>query len=754
MTRFFLSIIIITLFPLMVAGQDDSELISKIDSLIVLIDSDKNNSRLQDTLINTVMRLDDAELQYSYTKKMLRYAEESGDPQRLLYALHRTGYFANMIGETVEGLDLTFRALNLADSLHDDKMISNCLLNIGSYYAEYDHDICLHYYDLAIEAANKINNYSDLELVYYDLALFFMDRDIYNYATNYMEKARDAYLKNGNITQATSTEYNLTIRMDRALYYFQTSDTINALAVLDSLNSGYDNIQNVKGLAGEANLSMGICNANLQALDICPDSLRASYLKYAKIYLDKLNDVIEQYNVEWLLPESYNRLHALYLMACGDYKSARKYATNRDFFNHDYDFLEVSLRYSKHKGDYRKALECLEFISKIQFTKLSVQTAANYVNLQSKKIFDDRIRDIQAEAETRDFIFREDQRRHNAILRYILVVFAVVLVIIAVFVYSHYSNNRITANLRRTHDEIAAQNDTLNRLNGEISSQTAEIISQSKIIEQQRDTLGETLHLLKYSFTVGVNIQRALVWDDYQLREQIGDSFVFWKPLQMVSGDFYWFSNIGGRDFLLVADCTGHGVPGALLSIYVISMLNDYVKRNANRSAAEILEIIKQAYLEQFVRGDRDFYDGMDCALVIIDRANMSVNYAGARRPLVQISDGQIIEHRPDKISIGNNPLRNSTRFTDHTISIRRGDMLYAFSDGIADQFGDEDCSTKFGNRQLYDILQEVSYLDTTIQKTVIQSVVQNWRTGAFYAGLSKREVPQLDDQLLIGVRV
>lgn len=87
-------------------------------------------------------------------------------------------------------------------------------------------------------------------------------------------------------------------------------------------------------------------------------------------------------------------------------------------------------------------------------------------------------------------------------------------------------------------------------------------------------------------------------------------------------------------------------------------------------------------------------------------------------------------------------------------IPVHPGDMLYAFSDGISDQFGDEDGLTKFGTQQLIDILQEVSFLDTTIQKTIVESVVENWRTGAYYAGLSRTSVPQLDDQLLVGVRV
>ncbi|MBO7441070.1 MAG: SpoIIE family protein phosphatase, partial [Bacteroidales bacterium] len=110
--------------------------------------------------------------------------------------------------------------------------------------------------------------------------------------------------------------------------------------------------------------------------------------------------------------------------------------------------------------------------------------------------------------------------------------------------------------------------------------------------------------------------------------------------------------------------------------------------------------------------------------------------------------------YKPDKISISYNPTRKDEPFTDHQIQIQKGDMVYAFSDGISDQFGYEDGVTKFGSRQLQNILTEMSFFDLPAQRRIIESSVDNWRIGAFFAGLTEIKAPQLDDQLLIGVRI
>ena len=332
---------------------------------------------------------------------------------------------------------------------------------------------------------------------------------------------------------------------------------------------------------------------------------------------------------------------------------------------------------------------------------------------------------------------------------------SIVLLIIVVCLYGLWQRNRANTQLQQATEKLLMTNEKLNTQHEEIIRQTDEIQQQSGIIKTQRDNLSDTNYQLLDSINTARDIQRALMVSSEKLGEAVGDNFIYWQPLNIVSGDFYWCTKIGQQSYLAVADCTGHGVPGALLSMYGISMLNDIVRRMSHTNAAEILDSLKAAFVRSFASDEEQFFlDGMDVALIIIDRDQMTIDYAGAKRPLLIVSDGTLHEYKPNKISIGHNPMRKDEKFTDHPISVQKGDMVYAFSDGISDQFGYDDGVTKFGSKQLQNILTEMSYFDLPTQKKIIESSVDNWRIGAFLAGLTEIKAPQLDDQLLIGVRI
>ncbi len=753
MFRKWLIIIVLCLARITAMGQ--GACVSPLeDTLRRIIGISADEKQTLHNIQQLISRTEDVEEKYFYSKAFLDRSLDFGNDSILMHAYLYAGYSAHLTGKPLEALDFTYKSLMIADSLQYHKVITNCYLNLGCFYAQLDLEECLKYYNLGIQEAERHNFYNDLEPLYYNVAIFYLERKVYNLAVEYFEKARQAYLKTGKTSQAATAEYDFTIGLNRLLYHIQMRDTARSVQMLDSMNAGIATVRSLETMEGLANVSMGLCECNLMVLEnnFCGD--KANYLLFAEQYLDILGDLIERYNIQWLIPEAYNTVYARFLLLMGKKSDVAALLADEENFSQATDFCYVKYLYSKSVGRYRDALEFLNTFMRMQNGTRSVQSAANYADQQELMEYDRKMEAMRKESALRNSAYQLQQNR-NAIAKYfVIALLLIMLVIIFQFLYSHHNSNIVREKLTRTHAELSQRNAMLNNLHEEILSQTDEIQSQKLIIENQRDTLAEANHLLNYSINVGRDIQRALIWDEYQLKGMLGDSFVFWKPLHVVSGDFYWFTEIGDRKFVLVADCTGHGVPGALLSMYGIAMMNDYVKRNSHLGASEILELIKEAYIAQFVRGDSDFYDGMDCALMILNRSEMTVEYSGARRPLIQIHDGEVIHHRPDRISIGINPMREHCRFSNHVIPVHQGDMIYAFSDGISDQFGDEDGTTKFGTQQLLDILQEVSFLDTSIQKTIIESVVVNWRTGAYYAGLSRTSVPQLDDQLLIGVRV
>lgn len=754
MLRIF-AILLIAALPLLAVGQESYESrYHDLDSLRIVVDRADDSISVYKALQRLVKIDDNVENCLQYSHRMLNIAEHLQDSLKMMRCYQQLGVCYNNFGDNDNGVDYAFKALLIAQRYNDLDIEAQCLFNIASFYSEDQLDEAMDYFVRAIDLSEKLGNYANLENIYYNIAIFYLERDILNMAVENLQMARDAYMKGGNINLSSSTEYNLTIRATKLLYYFQMRDSAQIMSSLDSLNGCIEISRQIVDFAGVANFYIALCDCNLKALDYCPESERDKYLGFARQHLDLLMGVIEYYNVQWLIPESYNTLYARYLMAAGQYKAAGAIINDPENFSNEYEYAKVRYQYYIHEGKYRQALQVADFLKHYSYSLLSIQKAVNYDHIQSKLDYERQMVAIKQEADQRNQEFESAKRLNEILAHHAVIVLVILLLIIGVFLYSHHSNNILKEQLTCSKSDISNHHLLLSKQQEKIVAQTSEILEQSKLIQQQRDDLEETNHYLTHSINVGADIQKAFLYNESQVSDILGKCFVFWKPLHMVSGDFYWTSKIVDREFLLVADCTGHGVPGALLSMYGIAMLNDYVKRNANCNAAGILEIIKAAYLKQFVRGDEFLCDGMDCALIIINREEMTVDYAGARRPLIQIRNGEILEYRPDKISIGNNPMRPNTKFTNKVIDIQHGDMLFAFTDGIADQFGGDDSATKFGNQQLKEILSEISFLDTTIQKTIIASVIDNWRRGPYYAGLSSKEVSQLDDQLLIGVRV
>ncbi len=251
------------------------------------------------------------------------------------------------------------------------------------------------------------------------------------------------------------------------------------------------------------------------------------------------------------------------------------------------------------------------------------------------------------------------------------------------------------------------------------------------------------------------NIQNASLPKDDYLAEMFGDYFLIYKPLNIVAGDFYWANMVGNYRVLVCADCTGHGVPGAFVSMLGISLLNEVVvNMTGELRASRILDLLRSKLMSAlgqdkklYERGQRINMDGMDLALVMIDYDNMKLQFAGAYRPLWIWRNGEIIILKPDKMPIGIY-LGEHRHFTNREFEIQKGDVLYMFSDGIPDQFGyTDDTHTTcrhFSTKRLFDLLTKIGGKEISDQKTIIENSVDNWKNG----------YKQLDDNILIGVRV
>ncbi len=236
-------------------------------------------------------------------------------------------------------------------------------------------------------------------------------------------------------------------------------------------------------------------------------------------------------------------------------------------------------------------------------------------------------------------------------------------------------------------------------------------------------------------------IQHALLPDHDILGEILKDYFVLFLPRDIVSGDFYYaFCN---RQYICIAagDCTGHGVPGALMSILGISFLNEIFQSKADLKANRILNLMREKVMKALHQtgGRVEAKDSIDIGLCIVERGIEKLQFSGANRPLIMMRDGVMNEFKPDKMTIGIAPLIEQP-FTNNVIDILPGDSFYLFSDGFSDQFG-EVTDKKFKYKQFKHILESVTGLSMAMQKECLEYSFNEW----------KGNTRQIDDVLVFG---
>ena len=221
------------------------------------------------------------------------------------------------------------------------------------------------------------------------------------------------------------------------------------------------------------------------------------------------------------------------------------------------------------------------------------------------------------------------------------------------------------------------------------------------------------------------------------------DHFLLWRPRDIVSGDFWWMTEKDNKVILAAADCTGHGAPGAFMSMLGVSFLNEIVNKLKSAEANIILNELRnhvKTTLKQTGKQD-EAKDGMDIALVIIDYENMTMQYSGAYNPLYLIRKGELIETKADKNPIGIY-IKEKDSFTKHEIDLQKGDTIYIFSDGYVDQFGGERMD-KFKSKNFKQLLLDNQHLSMEDQKELLNVTIDNWRG----------KIDQIDDIIVIGVR-
>lgn len=276
-------------------------------------------------------------------------------------------------------------------------------------------------------------------------------------------------------------------------------------------------------------------------------------------------------------------------------------------------------------------------------------------------------------------------------------------------------------------------------LEDKVEERTAEVVQKNKELDEKNKDITASIRYAK-------RIQDAILPPDDFVRTYLPKTFILFKPKDIVSGDFYWLDDKKDMVLFAAVDCTGHGVPGAFMSIVGHSKLDQIVGEQGITTPSAILNELNKSVsdtLRQSYTEDNSVKDGMDIALCAFNRKTNILEYAGAYNPLWLIRNGELIEYKADKFPIGNLKAGENKKFTNHSIQLTPGDTLYIYSDGFADQFGGAD-GKKFKYSAFKKLLLENQHLSMEEQGELLNTTIENWRGT----------LEQVDDILVIGTRL
>lgn len=407
---------------------------------------------------------------------------------------------------------------------------------------------------------------------------------------------------------------------------------------------------------------------------------------------------------------------------------------------------EIVLPYSQRNLDITYSATFFEESSRTEYStmlkgsekvwsKWSNRTEVTHNNLgEGLYTFMVKARNIYGvESNVAEFTFRIKPPFYRTIVAYILYV-----IILVALVYGI-----VKWNTRRLIEEKK-------RLEQKIAEATEEIRGQNVQLEQQKDEIEKQKDEIQSSINYARRIQRALLTPDATIDRIFPDHFLLYKPRNVVSGDYYWFGQFGDYKVSIVADCTGHGVPGGFMSMLGMTNLNYIVGPELspdmilNKLREAIITSLRQRTDEDNPDGEKKdrSQDGMDVAMYVLNETTMTLSFAGANNPLVLIRDGEAQVIKASKMPVGIYAKLDPFERVD--LEVKKGDCLYTFSDGFQDQFGFES-GRKFMSKHLRELLVEIHQKPMAEQKEILNTTYEAWRGPADH---------QTDDVVLFGLRI
>lgn len=674
-------------------------------------------------------------------------------------------------------LDFYNSALKIKSELGDKQGMANCYNNIGNVKRyQGDYEKAIDYYHKALELNEELDKLDNKNIdgkkgmanCYNNIGIVYSDQKIYDYAIDYYLKALkineelvvlhpdllDSKKEMSKCYNNIGIIYSNQRNFETAIDYYQKALKINEeLSNKSEITRSFNNIGNVYA---SQNLYEKAIEYYLKALKILEEvgDKNSSAIVYANIAA-----------IHIVMADSFEGINKI--QQNGNLKASVSYALKA------YELAKIigALPIQSYATDQlKKAYTKLgEFKEAIKFADLFIATKDSLFNSEKTKTiadigakYESEKKQLQIDKLGKEKELQLSENKKQIIIIWFAVFALIVAIFIAVFIFRSLRTTRIQKSiielqkhsveeknllLNQKNEEIQEKSEEILAKNEELNQRNEEISSQRDQIEQQRDIVVEQKRLITDSINYASNIQRAILKPISYISQLLPELFVVFKPKDVVGGDFYWYKQIDYRCIIVVADCTGHGVPGAFMTLIGNAGLNQIVALEGIDNPALILQELN-VYIQHTLRQNNDSTkadDGMDAGICVVDLPSRKLTYAGAKISLFNYNGNEIIEHKGDRCSLGYTGNDEYFEYNNLEFSLENNHAFYMTTDG----FIDLSCGEKgysLGKKKFKNMLLENSNKSMLEQGNILE---------AFFANNSTCEkIEQRDDITVMGFKI
>jgi serine phosphatase RsbU (regulator of sigma subunit) len=668
-------------------------------------------------------------------------------------------YFKNQFTEAINFFLLSAEQYQIAASNSSGLLaeeantaLAKLFVNMGVTYTTLgNYDKALEKYYSALAVYEKVKDSGGMASCHLGIGNLLYYQQEYDNATSNLLKGADLYERVGNIRGIVNCNNTL------GMISFHKKDWPKTLEYFYAVLEKRIALKDQKGIS-------------------------AAYTNLANVYMETggYQKAINYLNKSLVIDEKIGDMYGVSIVQINIAKLFDKMATseNIDSETRKYYFNQA-LQYSQNAFDIAEQMEVLPLINyiadvlfKVNRSLENFEEANRYFeiyNSSKDSLMNEEKTKAIAEMQTRYESEKKEQqiellsieKKRQKVVIYTTTIILFLVMIFSVFLYILIlQKNRVNRLLAHQQEQIITQNASLQQANEEILAQRDEIMAQRDLVMMQKEQLEMAHHQLTDSLIYAQSIQAAILPTEKMLEQISSSYFLIIKPCELVSGDFFWATSFNEYQVFCVSDCTGHGVPGAFMSILGITALNDIVSRHRVTDPAEILGYLRESVIETLSQNDHErmHKDGMDMALCVLNTKTKVLQFAGAGLPLwlvaeeaedvksecpsqpIKEGDYNLCEIKGDIMPVGQSPL--SKPFKNHTINLEgKRVTVYLTTDGFADQMGEKG---KYGVKKFKKAILENCGKDFQTQKDTFEDIFMSW----------KGENYQIDDVTFLGLRI